>query len=333
MSEINCLVIFNNSTQFELNMDSQVTFGMVNDQIRKNFNFPDNVPLQFSYLDNEEDTIRVSSEVEFKEFLENASNLDFITLLVSSDSISEISPIPLPEAIPVLSIVGEKVPQKEPKQTEELKEQPNFNIKYQIPLIRNRRMGTPINHPPINSNGVKVQIARGCRVICDNCKEEITNLRYKCLQCPDYDLCEKCEDLKCKQENNQIHPDDHIFAKIPQPVQRPIPNFPHRRNFHRFSAPRCPRIHSTLLNNNNNNNEDKVDKPSENFEDKHNQRHNEKRKEWSKRFQQRGERIKELEDRVQVLEQEISQVLSTLRSSSVNNNNNNDHRKNWAFQC
>ena len=330
MSEINCLVIFNNSTQFELNMDSQVTFGMVNDQIRKNFNLPDNVPLQFSYLDNEEDTIRVSSEVEFKEFLEYASNLDFITLLVSSDSISEISPIPLPEAIPVLSIVGEKVPQEEPKQTEELKEQPNFNIKYQIPLIRNRRMGTPINHPPINSNGVKVQIARGCRVICDNCKEEITNLRYKCLQCPDYDLCEKCEDLKCKQENNQIHPDDHIFAKIPQPVQRPIPNFPHRRNFHRFSAPRCPRIHSTLLNNNN---EDKVDKPSENFEDKHNQRHNEKRKEWSKRFQQRGERIKELEDRVQVLEQEISQVLSTLRSSSVNNNNNNDHRKNWAFQC
>ena len=181
-------------------MDSQVTFGMVNDQIRKNFQLPDNVPLQFSYLDNEDDSIRISSEVEFKEFLDYASTVEFITLLVNSTSNTEVPPIELPEAIPVPlpAIVEEKVPQEAPKQQEEVRE-PNFNIKYQIPLIRrHKRMNVPMNHISMNNAQVRPQIARTFRVICDNCQEQIENLRYKCLQCPDYDLCEKCEELKCK---------------------------------------------------------------------------------------------------------------------------------------
>jgi len=48
--------------------------------------------------------------------------------------------------------------------------------------------------------------------MCDNCTEQIYGLRYKCLDCPDYDLCELCID-----EKNTIHP-EHKFQEISKPV-------------------------------------------------------------------------------------------------------------------
>ena len=46
---------------------------------------------------------------------------------------------------------------------------------------------------------------------CDYCGDHIIGIRYKCLHCPDYDLCEKCEE---DNHHNQFH----VFAKIIRPV-------------------------------------------------------------------------------------------------------------------
>jgi len=59
---------------------------------------------------------------------------------------------------------------------------------------------------------------------CDECQQRICGIRYKCLVCPDFDLCEKCE------ENNS-HP--HVFAKLytnrdyqtVQSLMNPVDNF------------------------------------------------------------------------------------------------------------
>lgn len=50
-------------------------------------------------------------------------------------------------------------------------------------------------------------------VICDGCQiNPITGIRYKCSVCPDFDLCEKCENEK---------PHDHPLLKIRKPDQAP----------------------------------------------------------------------------------------------------------------
>ena len=50
-------------------------------------------------------------------------------------------------------------------------------------------------------------------VICDGCnRSPIVGIRYKCLQCFDYDLCESCAD-------RQLIHSDHVMAKIRTPHQ------------------------------------------------------------------------------------------------------------------
>jgi len=50
-------------------------------------------------------------------------------------------------------------------------------------------------------------------VICDNCGETIVGIRYKCSNCPDFDLCEKCEP-------QGVHFPDHVFLKVKRPLLR-----------------------------------------------------------------------------------------------------------------
>jgi len=49
-------------------------------------------------------------------------------------------------------------------------------------------------------------------VQCDGCELPVVGTRYKCVECPDYDLCQTCED---KGEHTQ-----HVMMKISHPEQR-----------------------------------------------------------------------------------------------------------------
>lgn len=63
---------------------------------------------------------------------------------------------------------------------------------------------------------------------CDNCDVQIVGIRYKCLECADYDLCESCEALN---DNGQIHK-EHCFAKLrttKQQINSGFKRFHHHR--------------------------------------------------------------------------------------------------------
>eukprot|EP00048_Salpingoeca_helianthica_P024045 m.29320 g.29320 ORF g.29320 m.29320 type:complete len:403 (-) comp9149_c0_seq6:401-1609(-) len=49
------------------------------------------------------------------------------------------------------------------------------------------------------------------RVVCDGCNSRIVGVRYKCMFCPDFDLCSACED-------QDLHRPDHLFVKIRRPL-------------------------------------------------------------------------------------------------------------------
>ena len=78
---------------------------------------------------------------------------------------------------------------------------------------------------PFGSLGEKV-----CHfgIQCDGCKcFPIIGKRYKCMVCPDFDYCEKCE------EKNRIE-HNHPFIEINQPMR--FPSFPPKFNFCNYYA-------------------------------------------------------------------------------------------------
>ncbi|KAJ1642376.1 hypothetical protein LPJ64_005775 [Coemansia asiatica] len=52
-------------------------------------------------------------------------------------------------------------------------------------------------------------------VVCDFCDQPIAGVRYKCGNCIDYDLCERCE-------ANNDHNKDHLFIKIRRHIRAPV---------------------------------------------------------------------------------------------------------------
>lgn len=55
-----------------------------------------------------------------------------------------------------------------------------------------------------NANSPVVHIG----IICDNCDHQIRGVRYKCINCLDFDLCEKCKEMPLNHEKS------HTFNKI-----------------------------------------------------------------------------------------------------------------------
>jgi len=60
-------------------------------------------------------------------------------------------------------------------------------------------------------------------VVCDGCGAGIVGIRYKCNNCPDYDLCQACE------AKGGVHDASHVFLKIAKPVQNFGRGCPYRR--------------------------------------------------------------------------------------------------------
>lgn len=55
-------------------------------------------------------------------------------------------------------------------------------------------------------------------VFCDVCDEEIVGIRYKCINCVNYDLCQACEEANLKMGH---HDPEHLFLKVYKPVSLP----------------------------------------------------------------------------------------------------------------
>lgn len=72
-------------------------------------------------------------------------------------------------------------------------------------------------------------------VECDNCKGSVVGFRYKCVVCPNYDLCEKCSSTGVHSEHNMI--------KITKPGSFYHPygsRHQNRRSRHTISPPFIP---------------------------------------------------------------------------------------------
>lgn len=72
--------------------------------------------------------------------------------------------------------------------------------------------------------------------ICDGCNQRIAGIRYKCTECPDYDLCEECY-----PKREQIHPQVHPFTEIKKPWGHTMfgGGCPRRQMVHRAICDSC----------------------------------------------------------------------------------------------
>ena len=53
--------------------------------------------------------------------------------------------------------------------------------------------------------------------ICDSCRRGLVGIRYKCVNCVDYDLCAECEETNA---DGSIHSAEHAFLKLRAPLAR-----------------------------------------------------------------------------------------------------------------
>ncbi|KAF9391410.1 hypothetical protein CPB97_006697 [Podila verticillata] len=92
-----------------------------------------------------------------------------------------------------------------------------------MPLAWSKHVGHdffPIAYP--GQIEVKVDATPHFNVICDGCDNDIFGVRYKCANCPDFDLCGNCEASPTPR-----HDPTHVFLKIRKAIpHQTIPSHP-----------------------------------------------------------------------------------------------------------
>jgi hypothetical protein len=117
-------------------------------------------------------------------------------------------------------------------------------------LMANRTSGR-VGHSLISPYPPTEAEHRHNGVTCDGCSAGVTGIRYKCLSCPNFDLCARCMDthetsqmlpLEANDSFAQRHPRDHYFVRIARDVGRnPPAQLVNRSNWihHGISCAEC----------------------------------------------------------------------------------------------
>lgn len=80
-----------------------------------------------------------------------------------------------------------------------------------LPKAKNVFIPTTEEHDE-GDRGNQSQFPVHPNVICDGCNRQVRGYRYKCVQCPDFDLCMTCE-AKMKHK-------EHVMFRIPAPLDK-----------------------------------------------------------------------------------------------------------------
>jgi hypothetical protein len=202
------------------------------------------------YFDDEGDCVKISSQPEFDEAMSFAQdNGNFLSIIleqrVAQEQAQPKEEVPQQPIInlrnlaaPFLNLLGDNSPLEpivneiadgaqefinnlKPEDIEEAARNVHEWVEEEIPefaqeVLQEIQERCEQKQPEPEAEPKVVHYA-----ICDKCEDTIVGIRYKCIQCPDFDFCEACEGP------NSGHDETHVFAKlytreqsIPKPQKR-----------------------------------------------------------------------------------------------------------------